>query len=207
MAYIRQPAWDTSQKNIVPHPSEHPSQTLSNDPLREATRRKRRSLLAVSLVVIALIWTGKVPNQIAALGLEFSQPDQAIVLWIVGLVNFYFFIGFLLYAAQDLLSWRIVYKNAWGEWQRNDQVLFAAAEAAKQALKDRLITKSSTPIIDEYGHPKPGYRHVVAARWVRGSNLSFRVSMWIRLLFDFCVPFMVGGYAVYLSFVAPSAFY
>lgn len=89
-----------------------PIEILLQDPLREITRKERRSLLGVSIVSIAIVKTGLVPKEITALGIKFSETDKSGLLLILAAVVLYFFAAFVLYAVSDLLAWRWTYEFA-----------------------------------------------------------------------------------------------
>jgi hypothetical protein len=93
-----------------PTPDTEPSyrQSLVRDPLSADTRKTRLYVLAVSLIGVAMVQTGLVPTKIATFGIELEQPNRQALLLLIALVNIYFLIAFVIYAASDYRSWRAV---------------------------------------------------------------------------------------------------
>lgn len=82
---------------------------LLRNPLSEITRKERRTLLAVSALVIALRYSNLVPTQITALGITLSATQQASALLLLGAAVAYFCVAFSTYALSDFVKWRITY--------------------------------------------------------------------------------------------------
>src|SRR5215212_9174358 len=53
---------------------------LINDPLQDVTRKERKSLLGVSALGIAMVKAGLVPQKISALGIDFQQLNEKVLL-------------------------------------------------------------------------------------------------------------------------------
>jgi hypothetical protein len=79
---------------------------VSNIKLSEPTKKERRALLGVSLIIIAISRIGLLPSKISAIGIEFNQTDQHILLWILIIINGYFLFGWLINVYNDFYSWR-----------------------------------------------------------------------------------------------------
>src|SRR5437870_1539440 len=58
-----------------------PVEALLRDPLSEVNRKERRSLLGVSAIAILIGKTGLVPTKIENLGITFTEPGRAALLW------------------------------------------------------------------------------------------------------------------------------
>ena len=82
------------------------------DALSPATRGKRRLLLVASTVSLVAIILGLFPTKIEALGIAIESKNQRDLLVLLGLVNLYALIGFLLYAWADVLLQIRVQSNA-----------------------------------------------------------------------------------------------
>ncbi len=82
------------------------------DALSPATRGKRRLLLVMSTVSLIAIILGLFPTKIEALGIAIESKNQRDLLVLLGLVNAYAIIGFVLYAWADLLLQIRVQNNA-----------------------------------------------------------------------------------------------
>ena len=82
------------------------------DALSPSTRSKRRLLLIVSTLSLVAIILGLFPTRIEALGIVIEGKNQKDLLILLGLVNFYALVGFLLYAWADILLQNRIQINA-----------------------------------------------------------------------------------------------
>lgn len=82
------------------------------DPLREVTRKNRRSLLGVSLIALVVSEAGLLPQKIEALGLSFDDINHAALLNIGAAVILYFLMTFTFYGLTDFLYNRIAIRTA-----------------------------------------------------------------------------------------------
>jgi hypothetical protein len=82
------------------------------DALSPATRGKRRLLLVVSTISLVAIILGLFPTKIEALGIAIESKNQRDLLVLLGFVNAYALVGFLLYAWADLLLQVRIQSNA-----------------------------------------------------------------------------------------------
>src|SRR6266404_2153310 len=82
------------------------------DPLSSVTRNERKILLATSAIGLVVRHAGLVPTKIAALGIEFSQIDQRVLLRAIAAIILYFLCAFVLYAMSDLVAWRFEFHGA-----------------------------------------------------------------------------------------------
>ncbi len=89
-----------------------PSDIRLRDPLAEVTRNERKLLLAVSAIGLIVRHAGLVPTKIAALGIEFSQIDQKMLLKAMGAIVLYFLGAFIIYALSDFVAWRFDFHRA-----------------------------------------------------------------------------------------------
>lgn len=151
---------------------------LLKDPLSELTRKERRNLLVVSAISIAMVKTGLIPTKIAAVGVEFSQTDRAILLKVLAAVILYFFIAFLLYALSDFLAWRLNFYSAVRElWlKRKKQGIFDSDD--EDVLKE------------------------IMTRFIGRRFFLFAVTpiSILRTLFEFLAPVIIAIYAIMILF-------
>lgn len=177
------------------------------DPLSETTRRERKTLLGISIVVIGIIETGTLPTKIESLGIEFTQTDQKYLFNVFAAVVIYYLIAFVLFAISDFIVWRIAFgsivRAQWGRMTMNPD-------------KDKLLTKDEQRIIQLEKQITE-----MKAEQMRGSfdkqlgldidfmnwgmpnyliRLSTPVSLF-RSIFEFLLPILVGIYALILLFV------
>jgi hypothetical protein len=95
-----------STSRAVALASLRPVSALLDDPLREVTRKERRSLLGISVIAILVGWTGLVPEKIENLGITFAATERKALLWVSIWVVIYYFTAFLIYAWSDYLNHR-----------------------------------------------------------------------------------------------------
>lgn len=72
------------------------------DPLSASTRGKRRLLMVTSTVTLIVVILGFFPTKIEALGIAFETKNQKDLLLLLGVVNTYALLGYLLYAWADI---------------------------------------------------------------------------------------------------------
>lgn len=150
------------------------------DPLSQVTRNERRNLLGASAIGIVIVKTGLIPSKISALGIEFTQTDRRSLLLAIAAIVGYFLLAFLVYASSDLLAWRVSFQKA---------------------LLDSLLSPSQDTDISEDELRK--------RMKTIGPNLrSFWFEMakpisFVRAIFEFVVPILIGGYAIYMLIRTP----
>ena len=83
-----------------------------DDALNISTRGKRRLLLVISTVSLVAIILGIFPTKIQALGIDIETKNQRDLFILLGAVNLYALIGFILYAWADILLQFRVQQNA-----------------------------------------------------------------------------------------------
>ena len=78
---------------------------LIADPLTATTRSKRRALLTASIVGLAAVKGGLLPEKLPFLGLEsISVPEQRVLLLLTWMVVIYYLVAFVLYIVRDVLA-------------------------------------------------------------------------------------------------------
>ena len=151
------------------------------DPLSDLTRKERKFLLGISILSITLVKAGIVPTKITALGVEVGKTDQQSILWVIGLITFYFLIAFIIYAASDFLAWRMAFFHAFIE-------SFEKSEVAHNNISNYSSTERLRDIKNEI-KSSLGNRVV----FVLTGPVSF-----LRAIFEFFLPIVVGIYAIIL---------
>ena len=154
----------------MPEPT--PSELSLRDPLSQVTRKERRFLLGVGMVGITLVKTGLVPSKISALGIEFTKTDQKSLLFIVALITAYFVVAFTIYAVSDFIAWRLVYRAALREVLAQREKSFD--KRVKDQVDGRIPSMSRGRIIFILAKP----------------------IAYIRAVFEFLLPILVGIYAI-----------
>lgn len=72
------------------------------DPLSTSTRGKRRLLMVTSTITLIVVILGLFPTKIEALGIAFESKNQGDLLLLLGAVNSYALVGYILYAWADI---------------------------------------------------------------------------------------------------------
>jgi hypothetical protein len=175
-----------------------PSEIRLRDPLSSVTRNERKFLLAASAIGLIVVQAGLVPTKIAALGIEFSQIDQKILLKAIGVIVLYFLFAFILYASSDFVAWRFEFHSA-----RREAVL-------EQLRKHREFQELDTQRKEELERHEPGASYVGLkpfSKADKGYESLFLIRSespisLLRALFEFFVPAIVGLIAVIQLFRA-----
>jgi hypothetical protein len=152
-------------------------EVMLGDPLSEVTRRERRMLLGVSVLSIFIAKTGLVPEKISALGVELAKTDQKAFLGIMVFVVLYFVTAFIVYGLTDFLAWMLSYNLG----------AKAALQMSIGQVDQKIRGIEEEPIIrapNSWFYP-----------WLR--RLTTPLSL-VRAGFEFVLPLVVGGYAVYI---------
>lgn len=160
---------------------------LKNEPLGEAGRRQRRSLLAASTLGLVLAIVGVVPKEITSFGVKLLFENPGLLPIPVAFINVYFLVAFGLYAHQDFLAWKEV----------------SFKQFAHMAKTEREDARGETPV-DVWENYVPG-----TTRWnevCQGLPRKHRLwkayqLYWLRALFDFYGPLGYGLLAIALQVV------
>lgn len=164
-----------------------PPEILLQDPVSEATRNERRSLLGISTVAIAIVKTGLVPSKISALGIEFSEADKSTLLWILTAVVLYFLLAFLIYGLSDFLAWRLAYRSAFQKEFQKKAKLFEMFEQRKDSSEFmEELTKKVQQMLER--------NKILPAAF--SISLAKPTSV-IRAVFEFAFPITLGLYAIW----------
>jgi hypothetical protein len=149
-----------------------PVEAMLRDPLGEVARKERRSLLGISAVAILVGRTGLVPARIENFGITFATPERQALLWVFVAVVIYYSAAFIIYSISDALGWGYaVYRGR--------------EELRKQIEEDSRNVMTALR----------GQQQAAASPW-RFVVLVTPVSL-TRGLFDFVVPLLVAGYAIW----------
>jgi hypothetical protein len=154
---------------------------LLDDALSSETRTKRKVLLGVSLLGLAMVKASIVPKKISALGVDLEPPNQEALLVLMSLVIIYFLVAFLVYGMSDFIRWR-------------KQVSMFYEENIRKFSLRFVIPDEEPPV-----KPVTGLEGLIknAENQVRfWKALSPKASI-IRAGFDFLLPVVVSTYAIY----------
>jgi hypothetical protein len=145
-------------KDTSPHP-------LFLDPLGEATRRQRRTLLALSGASIAFVWAKFIPKGIPMLGIDLSDNPSIIPYMLLAALS-YSGIMFVIYARSDLLLWTLRLQEIpiEREKERHDRQI----EIKKlQHRAEKLHATSQAEVFE-----KDSAQH--EAKWIEEDSLTIR---------------------------------
>ncbi len=142
------------------------------DPLSGETRNERKSLLAASAIGIVMVKAGLIPAKISALGIEFGQINQGMLLKVIAAVVAYFMCAFLIYASADFLAWRT-------RFHLGRYVDVLSREVQSQERLSELI---------QWG------------KFVRNIKIRLftRPASYARLLFEFTFPLVLSIYSIWI---------
>lgn len=200
--------------------AESPNEVLLGDPLREVTRKERRALLGLCMVAIVVVKTGLIPTKISAVGIEFSSTHQESLLFILGLIVLYFFLGFLLYAITDFIAWWRLFNATFIKKQQaklmSKEGLTEAFEVltkghvSKKSKSDQInyetIGESENTVEDEKKAETERFFHdVFPKRYAFNRVLNTKVAninFFLRAMFDFLFPVILGIYTGIILFTA-----
>lgn len=145
-----------------------PIDEMLNDPLREVTRKERRSLLGISAIALLIGWTHArvVPSKIENFGItDLTAPDRSVLLWLFLWIVGYYFVAFVVYASTDFLKY-----------------FHTMDEGAKTLSKQR----------DE--RVIGSLKLAAEAPWWRGFVVP---ASLVRGIFDFFITVAIAGVAMY----------
>jgi hypothetical protein len=203
------------------------AEVLVRDPLSAVTRKERLYLLAVSMIGIAMVRTGLVPSKIATFGIELDKPNRSALLFLLALVTIYFLVAFILYAASDwtaryealdaahdrmftsqryrTLAYQLftseenierLYERGdleeyvitrLNQFDSKDTDRFLALAGSRYA--DMGVGDQAELLIRDFENPD------IAAADTQPARIRMVASS--RVFFEFVLPVLVGGYAIY----------
>lgn len=146
---------------------------LVSDPFPETTRSKRRGLLTVCIIGIAVTKGGLLPEKVPFLGLEtLNLQEQRVLLLLLFALASYYLLAFSLYVGRDCLTVVAAYHG------NVDEDLVFPQPTANQHQMKALQSRQ------EYWEAKTGLRRTA---W------ALAIPRWgLEVVF----PFLLGIYAV-----------
>lgn len=157
-----------------------PWQKLLGDPLKEVTRKERRTLLAVSSAALIVAKTGFMPGKIESIGIDFPPSDKPTLLLIFAGVIAYLLLAFVVYAASDFIVWQRSYHEL------VDRLSFENAERRYKAEQE-----GATNVI--MGIEAMDERKEA---WKTGLRKAIAPTSVVRALVEFLLPIAIGLFAV-----------
>lgn len=150
------------------------------DPLTPTTRGERRLLLGISGAGIAIAKVPLIPTKIGFLGIEFQNSNQATFLTMFSALILFLAIAFVIYALTDFAAWRRMSAIRITEYARASAIREAdLTDAQRNAIHEK---RESLSRIDYGG--------------TRSWNFA-TVAAYLRVTFEFGVPVILAGYALF----------
>lgn len=181
-----------ASETLVVALAEHDRRVAAEAPVRAAllraewsdeTRKVRRSLLASSLVGLAVAWAGLVPDRASLGGVRFEVGDaDRLLLLLLGVVA-YFLVAFCAYALADVAKSRVLGHAAAAA--RDDD----ADASAEQSAAESAILRTAGVIARRRAERR---RQRALQLW---GGVSHRTRVATGLL-DYALPLGVGGWAL-----------
>jgi len=158
-----------------------------SDPLREETRKIRKTLLVWSLVSSAVTIGGLFPNEVSALGLKVAPTSKAVLFGLIAAVVLYHLVAFVAYAASDAARWYLDLKST--EWE--DDV--ANYEKHKsELLAHTKLSAEDREFMEEHERRLGSlWRGESSGTYVRLESAVPYISL-LRAIVEFLLPLVVG---------------
>ena len=152
-------------------------ESILKDPLTEASRKERRTLLSVSLLSIMVVNAGLIPTKIQALGIELTAANQNAFRMILVVVLAYYIVAFAIYGLSDFFVWRIAFNGSFPTPPSEADV------KVFQSIQENNNDGEETFKRSWFGALPSRYAHILSK---------------IRIFFEVFLPFIVGLVAIYL---------
>ncbi len=164
-----------------------------SDPLKEETRRVRKTLLIWCLATVAMTAGQLFPTKISALGVTISTNSRSVLLGLLAAIVIYHFIAFTVYALADFAHWYTNHMST--EWEDD--------AANYESYKSELLAR--TRLSEEDREFMEEHERRLGAIWrSEALNIQTRVERAIpylsisRALVDFFLPLIAGAVAIFL---------
>ncbi|MBT3509146.1 MAG: hypothetical protein HN472_06335 [Nitrospina sp.] len=213
------------------HINENSTEKILADPISEATRGQRKSLLAASATGIIMATLELFPTKILSLGLEFTDTDKGTLILIVVAIISYFLVGFLIYGFNDCFKWRISRINTLriqsNLENRLEEIGFQFDEEGQdvvnktlKSIKEARDEKKTVLLLKSLAKTALKYKGIdvekddlarrkeLLSLAKEQSDLIFEKNLtsskligtayFIRLIFDFFLPFAFSIYSIYI---------
>ncbi|MGD9947608.1 MAG: hypothetical protein AB7U29_03905 [Desulfobulbus sp.] len=152
---------------------------ILKDPLGEASRKERRTLLGISLLSIMVVNVGLIPTKIPVLGIDLKAADQNAFRVILAVVLIYYIVAFALYGLADFFSWRIAFNRSLPTPPTEDDLKMF------QSIRYNNNDGEETAERSWFGALPSRYAYILSK---------------FRIFFEVFLPFFVGVYAVFILF-------
>jgi hypothetical protein len=170
---------------------------LLQDPLREVTRKERRTLLGVATTGIVVVLMGLEPIRISAFDIAFAAIQYKRLLLVWGVIVLYFLIVFITYAASDFIAWRLTLIDNPRNWEIDN----FEREKVEQDRLARLRSQSQTEeqhLIGINERIKADEREETYSKLTNRYQRPSQVISWFRMVVDFFLPLLTGIVAIVL---------
>jgi hypothetical protein len=167
-----------------------------SDPLREETRKVRKTLLIWCLAAIAITLGRLFPSEISALGMKVTATSHAVLLGLMAAVVAYHLVAFVIYAAADFVHWYIDHMST--EWE--DDVANYETYKAELLAKAKLSEEDREFMEEHERRLRSHWRSEPVRIYMRVQAVVPYISL-ARALVEFLFPLLVGSAGLYLLIV------
>jgi hypothetical protein len=172
---------------------------LLQDPLREVTRKERRTLLGVATTGIAVVLMGLEPKGISAFGITFDLVQYKRLLLVWGVIVLYFLVVFVIYAISDffaftLATFRALRKRKMDDFQDEKVLEEKQAKLRSGAQDDMNFWAAICEGVET------DEREEVYSKLTHRYHRPSQVISSLRMVVDFFLPALVGTVAIVLLF-------
>jgi hypothetical protein len=191
-------AFNEDQERLSNKLKECHNNILSND-----TKKKRRSLLAVSVVSIVIVMGKILPTKISALGIELSVKNHEDFLLMIKLILVYFLFNYLFYLWRDVNFNKSNIKAYWYHQSRLSQ--FRRKRKDLKDLKKSMKKKSTDQISQEDSNRKEELEKEYPFRKY-ASSLFKDIPIFFYYINEFIFPIFMAGIALIMlwNFTLPN---
>ena len=174
------------------------AEMISTDPLSRPSRRSRMWLLGVSLISVLATWGGMTPLNVTLLGIAYSIGETTF-LWVLLLVNTYFFLSFSANSWPDIARWRAdkQYEELRQYLASRDRPSSAESMIRKGlAVETKELSRSEIRRIETI--------HQDLTDFVRSPKTT--IMIWFRYAISLYLPFAIGLASILFLILAIAGF-
>lgn len=168
-----------------------------SDPLRDETRKVRKTLLVWCLAALAVTLGHLFPSEISALGMKLTATSHAVLLALMAAIVAYHLVAFVVYASADFIHWYVDHMSTeWEDDVANYEVYKGELLAkAKLSEDDRQFMEEHERRLGSHWRGKPVQTYTKIQAVIPYVSVA-------RALVEFLLPLLVGAVGLYLLVVA-----
>ena len=167
-----------------------------SDPLRDETRKVRKTLLIWCLAAAAITLGQLYPSEISALGMKVTATSHAVLLDLMAAIITYHIVTFIVHASADFAHWYVDHMST--QWE--DDV--ADYEAYKIELFNKAkLSEEDRQFMEEHERRLGSIWRGEASRIQQRVKVAIPYISFTRALVDFLLPLLVGSIGLYLVII------